>query len=384
MQAIEMQAARPNHSAGRVMVIGAGLAGACAARALAQVGWQVTVLDAAAAPAQGASALPVGLMTAKKGGKPQKPQADEPHWDGQGQACTRRWLEDLTRLGRLQQGQDWQICGSAESLDFRHDNPGKAPVSPPSWQWQADACWVKPARLVAACLAQEGIACAWQVRVERIAAQGAGWALQLGDGRSCYADALVLAASVDSARLLRALPPAPLRSPLRRFQLKHLLNPSAGQAIYAPWQPEWGRFLPTVQKPQGTQGTQETQGTAHACNGHGHFVPAVPSAAGDFWLSGATYVDSAHAQAADTLADEAANVQRLRELLPSFANTLAQQMAAGQLQRFIGVRCTTPTRLPMVQMLAPGLCLCTGFGSRGLSHAPLAAEYIAQKLLLKK
>ena len=38
--------------------------------------------------------------------------------------------------------------------------------------------------------------------------------------------------------------------------------------------------------------------------------------AGECWFSGATYVDSADAQAAHTDADEAANLQRLRELLP--------------------------------------------------------------------
>ena len=43
------------------IVIGAGIAGACVAQSLAQRGWQVTVVDAAAEPASGASGLPVGL-----------------------------------------------------------------------------------------------------------------------------------------------------------------------------------------------------------------------------------------------------------------------------------------------------------------------------------
>jgi tRNA 5-methylaminomethyl-2-thiouridine biosynthesis bifunctional protein len=46
----------------RAVVIGAGLAGATAARALARQGWACTVLDAAQAPASGASGNPAGLF----------------------------------------------------------------------------------------------------------------------------------------------------------------------------------------------------------------------------------------------------------------------------------------------------------------------------------
>jgi tRNA 5-methylaminomethyl-2-thiouridine biosynthesis bifunctional protein len=44
------------------VIIGAGLAGACAAQALASLGWVCTVLEAAHAPAQGASGNPAGLF----------------------------------------------------------------------------------------------------------------------------------------------------------------------------------------------------------------------------------------------------------------------------------------------------------------------------------
>ena len=46
----------------RAVVVGAGLAGAAAAQALAQAGWQVTVLERHAAPAQEASGNPAGLF----------------------------------------------------------------------------------------------------------------------------------------------------------------------------------------------------------------------------------------------------------------------------------------------------------------------------------
>lgn len=355
-------------SAPSVLIIGAGLAGACAARAVALAGWQVQLLDAAPAPAQGASALPVGLMAAKKD---QSLPADDsaPNWDERGMACTRRWLEDLTQQGLLQRGLDWQACGSAHSMGGAKS--GELSDNASHWQWQPQACWIKPQRLVAACLVQPGITTHWQAQVEYIAAAPGGWRVALADGRSLQAHALVLAASVDSARLLRSLPSAADGSPLRRLQDKHILKGSAGQAIYAPWLSEWSSLLPLPAH------------APHACNGHGHFVPAVPWGDGDgreFWLSGATYVNQTQAQAAHTDADEAANLLRLNQLLPSMSSVLAQQKMQAQIQRFVGVRCTTPMCQPIVQALALGLWLCTGFGSRGLSNAPLAAEFLAQNL----
>lgn len=46
----------------RAIVVGAGLAGASVAFELSLRGWQVRVLDAAPAPACGASGLPAGLV----------------------------------------------------------------------------------------------------------------------------------------------------------------------------------------------------------------------------------------------------------------------------------------------------------------------------------
>ncbi|MCU0927326.1 MAG: FAD-dependent oxidoreductase, partial [Hydrogenophaga sp.] len=45
------------------LVIGAGLAGAAVCFALARRGWRLTLMDAASGPAQGASALPVGMLS---------------------------------------------------------------------------------------------------------------------------------------------------------------------------------------------------------------------------------------------------------------------------------------------------------------------------------
>ena len=329
------------NNAKRALIIGAGLAGASAAYALAQQGWQVLVLDAAAAAAQGASSLPVGLMAQRKGGGAAQVGgiwASPLDWDGQGMACTRRWLEHFSAQGSLQQGLDWQACGAAHSSQWAKKAP---PPDAPAWQWQADACWVKPQRLVAACLAHPAITCEWQASVTSIVRHSSAWQVQASDGRAWQAAAVVLAASVGSQALLQSMPQGAVRSPLWRVQNKQILIAAAGQVIYAPWQAGWNALLPMAAH------------APHACNGHGHFVPAVPAVAAeggqDFWFSGATYVHEADAQAANTDADEAENLARLHALLPSFSPVLAAQKQAGQIQRFVGVRCTTPTRLPVVQ-----------------------------------
>src|SRR6478609_4339953 len=89
----------------RAVVIGAGLAGAAVAASLARRGWQAEVLDAADAPAAGASSLPAGLLA--------------PH-----QSLDDNLLSRLTREGvRLTLLQcaallgpgDWEACGVLEN-----------------------------------------------------------------------------------------------------------------------------------------------------------------------------------------------------------------------------------------------------------------------------
>ena len=53
----------PGGSPRQALVIGAGLAGAAVCGELARRGWQIDLLDSASGPAQGASALPVGMLS---------------------------------------------------------------------------------------------------------------------------------------------------------------------------------------------------------------------------------------------------------------------------------------------------------------------------------
>ena len=87
------------------LVVGAGVAGAAIARALADKGWQVDVADQAHAPAAGASAVPIGVLSCHVS------VDDNP-------------LSKLTREGLLKvrsfaqthlvKGHDWLDCGVLE------------------------------------------------------------------------------------------------------------------------------------------------------------------------------------------------------------------------------------------------------------------------------
>lgn len=114
------------------VVIGAGLAGAAVAASLARRGWRVTVLDAAAAPASGASALPVGLLAPHV-------SADDGLLSRLSREGVRLTLHEARRL--LREGEQWRRTGVR-----RTGGPG-----------QEHAGWIKPAALVHAWLAQPGV-----------------------------------------------------------------------------------------------------------------------------------------------------------------------------------------------------------------------------------
>ena len=339
-------------SAPVAIVIGAGLAGACVAHALALAGHMVVVLDRAAQPATGgASALPVGLMALRKNAKAERANPEAIAWDADGMAATRALLEKLTQQSLLQHGHDWQACGTWQ-LD---KNAG-------SYDYQAEACWIKPAAMVAACLQHPHIEFIGDQTALAISAEGAHWQVSTQDQVWRHAQTVVMAAAVDCTPLI-----AGLQADYALGRI--ILNTCAGQVLMGDWQAPDAEHLP--------------QGVA-AYNGGGHFMPAVPAPdGGAFWLSGATYVEgtrsrAAIAQDADTEDDWARNTQRLRDLLPDCAPHLLARTEA--LRTWAGVRCTTPTRLPMVRELLPGLWLNTGFGSRGLSYAPLAAQRLVASL----
>jgi tRNA 5-methylaminomethyl-2-thiouridine biosynthesis bifunctional protein len=70
----------------------------------------------------------------------------------------------------------------------------------------------------------------------------------------------------------------------------------------------------------------------------------------------------------------AENLAQLNEIVPDWSNAV---VTAGR----SSIRATTPDRMPYVGALDAGLYVSTGYGSRGLLSAPLAAEIIASSMV---
>lgn len=345
---------------GRCAVIGAGLAGAAVAASLARRGWQVLVLDAAAHPAAGASGLPVGMLAPHV-------SPDDALLSRLTRAGIRATWQQLEQL--LVEGADWRASGVLERRAPGADRlpPDWTPRGPnESWQaseqqlreaglpggttalWHARAGWVRPARLVDAWLALPGIRVQPGCRVARIERSSAGWSLRGADGALlAEADRVVIAAGFESRALAPCCP----------------LQPVRGQVA-------WGRMPESAHLP------------ATPVNGDGHLIAHVPDAAGPLWLAGASFDrDSSDLSPRD--ADAVANRETLARLHPEAARQLAPVFARGEVREWVGVRCASGDRRPLIGPLAAadieGVWLCTALGSRGLSFAALCAELLAAR-----
>ena len=351
-------------------VIGAGLAGATVAYALARRGWRVTVLDSAAQPAAGASGLPVGLLA---------PQASRD--DSARSRLVRAGLRQTLLLCHelLQHGQDWAQTGV---LELRQDGqpalPDAWPVQGAAWSedrgtalWHAAGGWIKPARLVQRCLEGSNVEFVGNSAVSSIARQTDQWILRDDRGRLlARASQVVIAAAGNSVQLLDKLAQSQPPSAALTLRLAPM-GALAGQVSWA-MQQEGDEVLLAA-------------GAAHPypVNGHGSFMSQVPMQGAKAWFAGATYEPDLAAPA-DVAASHRDNQARLAQLLPKTAAALAARFAKRQVQAWRGARCTTIDRLPAVGPLQsgpqPSLWISTGLGSRGLTYAALCAELLVARI----
>ena len=285
----------------RCVVVGAGLAGATVAAALARRGWQVTVLDRAAEPAMGASGLPVGLLL------PQVSQDDSTR-SRLSRAGVRQMLALCHDL--LGHGDDWALSGVlALPRDGAPRLPADWPAAGRQWSddirlgsaqaawsegvahrdgaiWHAVAAWIKPARLVRACLAVGGVVFRGLSDVRSIDRVTDTWVLRDATGHA-VADAplVVVAAASESVRLLDSAAIGARCPPTQLARLAEM--PSiAGQV-------SWG-----IQT-----GIDDALFPPFPVNGFGSLVANVPLDGTRAWYAGATY--SADGASVVTGADEA-------------------------------------------------------------------------------
>jgi tRNA 5-methylaminomethyl-2-thiouridine biosynthesis bifunctional protein len=334
-------------------VVGAGLAGAAVSAMLVRRGWRVTLVDAAPRVADGASALPVGMLS------PHVTRAPTPmsRLTALGVTCTRRELERLVPVGS-----GWVPL----EVDNRGHDPGRHP-----------AALVRPGALVQAWV-DEGLgsgrlALRLDTAVARVERENGLWRLLTGDGREIASAAtVVLAAALGSRALSEGLG---LTMPLHPVQGQLSFAALQGPALADRPQRDDGVFVPEYRDPG--------------------LSPHWPEA---IWAVGSTYrrgvtdtalTDGAHRE----------NLVRLRTLSAPAANVMEAFMARSALLGWAGVRCASLDRLPLIGAapdptrlaLRPpaqpalaamarlsGLHLCCAFG--GLSLATLAGEILAASI----
>lgn len=364
----------------RAIVIGAGIAGATCARALARRGWRVTVLEAHETPAGAASGNPQGMLFT------QLPAADTPH----GEFTLHSFLHALRYYAQLFAGnsEGFSPCGLLQLHGSQHvaerARLAERFAAYPRLVRFVDAAeasalagvplahgglhlpgsgWIVPPAACARALDHPLIEARFGCRAAALARDESGWQVQLGGGATLHAPAVIVATAAAANELLGAgaLPLSPLRGQIT-------LLPRAALA------------------------------RAPRCVVCAEGYVAPPR--GEWICCGASFVRGA-GDRVPTAAEHRGNLQRLAEILPHFdPATIDVATLTGR----VGYRASTPDRLPVagpvpdidafrdafaglqrnarlpIDRVGPyrcGLYVSAGHGSRGLTSAPLCAEAIA-------
>lgn len=361
----------------RAVIVGAGLAGALAAQALAQRGWTCTVLDSASEPAQGASGNPAGLFH----GVLHRDDSVHARLHRHAALAAARHYDPLIRSGTVPGGLDGLLAvrseGSAADEADHRESPGlpgyaegltpdeasllaQAPLSGPALHFLQGG-WVDPAAIVRQALAGPGVRFQGGARVKALRAPVDGdptWSLLDDAGQPlAHAPLVVLAAG-------------------------------AGLPVLAH---EMGRELSALGPQEVTRG----QLTWFACHsplqrpvtGNGYAV-SLPDGR---LLCGASEqpVDAQHRDERLLQEDQSWNLARLHTL------TGLHPVEGKALGGRVSWRVRTPDRLPLIGPAPraglspnlrqdqprfiprhPGLFIIGALGSRGLIWAPLASRLL--------
>ncbi|GAA0748611.1 FAD-dependent 5-carboxymethylaminomethyl-2-thiouridine(34) oxidoreductase MnmC [Ideonella azotifigens] len=387
--ALPPRSARP----AQALVIGAGLAGASAAAALARQGLQVTVLERQPAPASETSGNAAGLFhgvlhpqdgahaqllraAALRATQVLAPLVASGQLPGQADGLLRTGSDeqDLPAMLAMAEHQGLPAAYVQALSTAQASALAQLALPGPGW-WYPGGGWVDPAALVRHWLATPGVTLRTGQAVARLSRQDARWHAQDMPGQSlAEADVVVLAGAADALPLL------------------------------APWtdHTSW-----TLNRRRG----QVTQLDRQQAAALGLAAPAHPVASGAYLLDlgpngllcGATnqLSDDADRDASPRAVDHLANLAQLDRLLGREASdtevAMREQMAP-TLGGRVGWRLTADDRMPVTgpvplpaELLVghrrleqprqvprvPGLYLLTALGSRGITLSPLLGEVLA-------
>lgn len=319
----------------RMAIIGAGIAGASVAYALAQRGVGVTVYERVAAAAQGASGNPAAVLYPQVTKQPTVAS----RWYASAYAHTLRLVATLDirsgspgmlktpkdakeddRLRMANEALGWPTV-MARYVEQMEATRLMGTSMPSGGLWFPQGTWLWPASLIAAMLDQPGIGVRYGHPIDTL------------DALQGY-DAIIIATAQDADTLVPEI----------------ALAASAGQVSLMP------------------RGQARAPLNAILCH-KGYVIPQ-----GEHILVGATY-DHEDMSCDVTASNHAKNRAELEQALPGWAGA-----GTDRWQGRTALRATTPDRLPYVGKVRQGVYVTTGHGSRGMLSAPLAGECIASLL----
>ena len=354
----------PQHH--EIVVIGAGIAGACIANELLSRGQAVCIVDSASHPASACSSHAYAIA--------------HPHV-GRGAPRLLRLTRIAFLMAEARWGRVWKQHGifqpSKKDTVFNRDDVKGYLQSLNLDEDMARALSAKEAMEICG-IHQDGIwlprgaslnlleatqdalkhhpklICRWNTSVVRLEKVDGAWGLfSPQDELIMTADKAIIAAALETKNLAASmdvrLPLRPVRGQLSIFSITEKNS--------------WAARLPRT-----------------AISGDGYCLPAEKLPDGNYrWIVGSSF-DEGESSLQDWDSSDDFNRDQAKGLLDYLEGDISQLQKMGS---FVGIRCVAGDRLPIIGALTqrPGIFLATALGSRGALWSALAAKLISAQVL---
>ena len=354
----------PQHH--EIVVIGAGIAGACIAHELLSRGQAVCIVDIASHPASACSSHAFAIAHPHVGrGSPRLLRLTriaflmaEARW---GQVWKQHGIFQQSKKDKVFNRDD--VAGYLQSLNL-DEEMARALSATEAMEIcgiHQDGIWLpRGASLNLFEATQDALRphpkliCYWNTSVARLEKVGGAWGLfNFRDEPIMTADKVIIAAALETKKLVASvdvrLPLRPVRGQLSIFSITAKNS--------------WAARLPLT-----------------AISGDGYCLPAEKLSDGNYrWIVGSSF-DEGESNLQDWDSSDDFNRDQAKGLLNYVEGDVSQLKKMGS---FVGIRCVAGDRLPIIGELTqrPGIFLATALGSRGALWSALAAKLISAQVL---